>query len=79
MPQNGRVGKLGLGGVSSGEGRGVITIPPVSIAIRRKRGSVSQECQSITSHTYTVQVVNNMVKGHHLGNGYGKGLPPYFW
>ena len=30
-PQNGRVGKLGFGGLLSGPGRGEIVMPPVSV------------------------------------------------
>ncbi len=30
MPKKGRVGKLGLGGLLSGPGRGEMVIPPVS-------------------------------------------------
>ena len=57
MPQNGRVGKLGLGGELSEDGRGVITIPPVSAH----------------THTYHIMCTHQRIALLGAGEGGGEG------
>ena len=50
-PKNGRVGKLGFGGLLSGEGRGVMVMPPVSIIFIKYM------------YMYNVHISHNKIKG----------------